>query len=118
MLVAWLRSERSGRIARAGRSSVASPTRPPSPRRPRARLSAAATNSRKSGAGRVGRDLNSGWNCERDEPRMIGELDDLDEPPLLEGAADHEPCIDERLAVGVVDLVAVAVALGDHRLPP
>ncbi len=30
--------------------------------RERARSSAAATNSRKSGAGRVGRDLNSGWN--------------------------------------------------------
>src|SRR6266511_3395196 len=33
-----------------------------SPARSRARPSAAPTNSRKSGAGRVGRDLNSGWN--------------------------------------------------------
>jgi hypothetical protein len=32
------------------------------PARERARSRAAATNSRKSGAGRVGRDLNSGWN--------------------------------------------------------
>jgi len=32
------------------------------PLRERARSSAAPTNSRKSGAGRVGRDLNSGWN--------------------------------------------------------
>ena len=30
----------------------------------RERTSAAATNSRNSGAGRSGRDLNSGWNCE------------------------------------------------------
>ena len=52
----------------------------------------------------------------RDEPRMLRQLDDLDEPALLEGAADHEPGLDERLAVGVVDLVAVAVALRDHRL--
>src|SRR5205823_7023374 len=33
-----------------------------SPARDRARSSAAATKPRKSGAGRVGRDLNSGWN--------------------------------------------------------
>src|SRR5439155_23265529 len=32
------------------------------PDRSRARARAAPTNSRKSGAGRVGRDLNSGWN--------------------------------------------------------
>ena len=32
--------------------------------RVRDRWSAASTNSRNSGAGRVGRDLNSGWNCE------------------------------------------------------
>ena len=32
------------------------------PERARLRSSAATTNSRKSGAGRVGRDLNSGWN--------------------------------------------------------
>jgi hypothetical protein len=32
------------------------------PARARERSSAAAANSRKSGAGRVGRDLNSGWN--------------------------------------------------------
>src|SRR5262249_48518351 len=29
-----------------------------------ARFAAAPTNSRKSGSGRVGRELNSGWNCE------------------------------------------------------
>ena len=34
----------------------------PTADRSRERSSAAPTNSRKSGAGRVGRDLNSGWN--------------------------------------------------------
>ena len=47
---------------------------------------------------------------------MVGQLDDLDEAALLERAADDEPAVDELLPVGVVDLVAVAVALGDHRL--
>ena len=37
--------------------------RGPSPRCP-ARSAAAPTNSRNSGSGRVGRELNSGWNCE------------------------------------------------------
>ena len=40
--------------------AAARPTEP----RARARASAAPTKSRKSGAGRVGRDLNSGWNCD------------------------------------------------------
>ena len=52
----------------------------------------------------------------RDEPRVVGELDDLDEPALLERPADDEAALDELLAVRVVDLVAVPVALGDHRL--
>ncbi len=84
--------------------------------RARARSSAAATNSRKSGAGRVGRDLNSGWNCEATNHGWSGSSIDLDEPALLEGAADDEPGVDQLLAEGVVHLVAVAVALGDHRL--
>src|SRR5436190_8852822 len=36
----------------------------PSGTRPRARSSAARTNSRNSGCGRSGRELNSGWNCD------------------------------------------------------
>ena len=35
----------------------------------------------------------------RDEPRMVGQLDDLDEPALLERPADDEPRLDEPLAV-------------------
>ena len=51
-----------------------------------------------------------------DEPRVIGQLDDLDEPALLERARDDEAGVDELLAVVVVDLVAVPVALVDDRL--
>src|SRR5262249_54519184 len=36
--------------------------------------------------------------------------------PFLERPADDEPVLDELRAVGVVDLVAVPVALGDDRL--
>ena len=95
---------------------MASSTRPPTPRRSRERSSAAPTNSRKSGAGRVGPRLELGVELRGDEPRMIGQLDHLDEAALLEGAADREARVDELLAVGVVHLVAVAVALGDDRL--
>ena len=52
----------------------------------------------------------------RDEPRMVGQLDDLDEPALLERARDDEPVLDELVAELVVDLVAVPVALVDRRL--
>ena len=52
----------------------------------------------------------------RDEPRVVGQLDDLDQPPLLERARDDEARVDELLAVLVVDLVAVAVALVDDGL--
>src|SRR4051812_31689703 len=51
-----------------------------------------------------------------DEPRMVGELDDLDEAPLLERAADDEAAVEQLLAIGVVHLVAMPVTLGDHRL--
>ena len=46
------------RIGGGGRYAAVART----PERARLRSSAATTNSRKSGAGRVGRDLNSGWN--------------------------------------------------------
>jgi hypothetical protein len=52
----------------------------------------------------------------RDEPRMVGKLDDLNEPPFLEGAGHGEPGGRQLLAVEVVDLVAVPVALEDHRV--
>ena len=60
--------------------------------------------------------LELGMELRGDEPWVVGQLDDLDEPALLERPADHEARVDELLAVGVVDLVAVPVTLGDHRL--
>src|SRR3954449_10881635 len=50
------------------------------------------------------------------EPRMVRQLDDLDEAAALKRARDHEPCIDELRAVVVVDLVPVPVPLVDDRL--
>ncbi len=47
---------------------------------------------------------------------MLGKLDDLDEPPLLERARDDEAGLHEPLAIEVVHLIAVPVSLQDHRL--
>ena len=52
----------------------------------------------------------------RDEPRMLGQLDDLDEPTLLERPAHDEARVDDPVAERVVHLVAVAVPLVDRRL--
>src|SRR6266540_2374667 len=51
-----------------------------------------------------------------DEPRMIGKLDDLDEPSRLERSRHHQPSLDECRPVVVVDLVAMTVPLVDDRL--
>src|SRR5581483_560795 len=51
----------------------------------------------------------------RDEPRMVGELDDLHEPAVEVGAADEETGVDEPLAVGVVHLVPVTMPPRDDR---
>ena len=75
-----------------------------------------ATNSRNSGAGRSGRDLNSGWYCEATKngwswismistSRSSGDVPEITRPGGL-----------EPLAQEVVDLVAVAVALVDDGL--
>ena len=47
---------------------------------------------------------------------MIRQLDDLDEPALLERPGDDEAGVDKLLAVEVVHLVAVAMALEDDRV--
>ena len=87
---------RRSRPRRAARRAGASPsaTRDPAGpravvsarRSPAARSSAAAMKSRNSGAGRSGRDLNSGWNCEADEERVIVELDHLHQALVGRGA--------------------------------
>src|SRR5262245_32067538 len=52
-----------------------------------------------------------------DEPRMVGQLDDLDELLLRPDPGDLESALLERVQVVVVDLVAVPVALADDPLP-
>ena len=102
------RSRRRGRTA--PRTSVCSGTS--------ACASAAPTNSRNSGAGRSGRDLNSGWYCEATKngcrrrgssiastSRSSGDVPEQTSPARLEPPAQV-----------VVDLVAMAVALVDDRL--
>src|SRR5437868_1665457 len=60
--------------------------------------------------------LELGMELAGDEPGMSWQLDDFDETTLLEGSRDDEPRVDEASPEVVVDLVAVPVALVDHRL--
>src|SRR6266567_6645682 len=50
------------------------------------------------------------------EPRVVGQLDDLDEPAVRREAAQDEARLLQHLPVLVVELEAVAVALVDHLL--
>src|SRR5882762_9553301 len=52
----------------------------------------------------------------RDEPRMVGQLDDLDQAAFLERSGDHQASLRERRPIVVVDLVTVPVALVHDRL--
>ena len=106
-------------VAPAPRETATSPSSAAQRLALRARARARrATKSRNSGAGRSGRDLNSGWYCEATKngcvsrgssiastSRSSGEVPEHDQPGGL-----------EPLAQVVVDLVAVAVALVDDRL--
>src|SRR6267142_5906307 len=60
--------------------------------------------------------LELGMELAGDEPGMVRELDDLDQPALLKRARHDEAGVDEPRPEVVVDLVAVPVALVDHRL--
>jgi molecular chaperone IbpA len=48
-----------------------------------------------------------------DEPRMIRPLDDLGQQPIGRHAREDQPALFQRLAIGGVHFVAVAVALAD-----
>src|ERR1035441_7735563 len=50
-----------------------------------------------------------------DEERMVSQLDDLDEPAVGRGAREHDTGSGERVAIVVVEVEAVAVALGNRR---
>lgn len=49
-----------------------------------------------------------------DEERVIGEFDDLDEAVVRGNSANPKTSIDEFAAIGIVELVAVTVALVDQ----
>src|SRR6266481_1364129 len=51
-----------------------------------------------------------------DEPRMVGELDDLDQRLIRRDAAENQPGAAELLAIRVVELVAVAMPFVDLAL--
>ena len=57
--------------------------------------------------------LQFGVELDADEPRMVGALDDLGQLAVGRHAGEDQPLFLERVAVVDVDLVAVAVALGD-----
>ena len=88
-------------------------------RRPRGRARGRArprrTRGRAAPAG-SGRDLNSGWNCDATNHGWSGSSTISTSRPSWNVPLTTSPRVDELLAVGVVHLVAVAVALGDHRL--
>ena len=45
----------------------------------------------------------------RDEPRVVGELDDLDQPSIRRDAAEGHPGVAKHLSILVVELEAMAV---------
>ena len=60
--------------------------------------------------------LELGMELAGDEPRVVGQLDDLDEAAVRRLAGQHHARGLERLAVAVVHLEAVAMALVDDLL--
>ena len=68
-----------------------------------------AISSRNSGCGRSGRLLNSGWACVADPERVVGQLDELDEPLVGRRAAAPQAGRLELGPVLRVELVAVTV---------
>jgi hypothetical protein len=51
---------------------------------------------------------------DRHEPRVLRQLGDFDELAVGRDARDDEPVVLDRLEVGLVELVAVAVALASR----
>src|SRR4029077_15400116 len=106
---------------------------PPSAGSSPACVVAAPTNSRNSGSGRFGRELNSGWNWEATKkggsgnsiistrrPSGGGPPQPRPRPPTRGSVGGGPPAaqapVPEPAAQLVVDLVTVAVALVDDRL--
>ena len=81
--------------------------------RPSARWSAASTQPEEQRVRPVGARLELGVRLGPHEVRVRRELDELDEPAVGRGAAAAQPDVLEPRAVPRVELVAVAVPLGD-----
>ena len=79
---------------------------------------AAAMNEAKSGCGVEGARLQLGVILHADEPRVAFELDRLGQEAVGRHAGEADAVLLEPVAVVDVDLVAVAVALGDLGAPP
>ena len=73
-------------------------------------------NSRKSGCARLGRDLNSGWNCTPTNHGCSGTSTISTSRSFGAQAGQLQTGVGERLTEDVVELIAVAVALVNHRL--
>src|SRR4051812_3620676 len=58
--------------------------------------------------------LELGMELHRHVPRVLRQLEDLDELPVQRAADDLQPLVGQRLLVEAVELVAVAMALVDH----
>ena len=84
-------------------------------RRPRDRCFSSAAPMKPANSGCDGRRLRLELRMELHghEPGMVGQLDDLDQRAVGAGAGDLQAVGRELLAVDVVELVAVAVPLGD-----
>ena len=72
---------------------------------------AAAMKPANSGWAAVGFALEFRMELHRHEPRMVGQLDDLDQRAVGAGAGEHHAVGRELLAVDVVELVAMAMPL-------
>ena len=98
----WSRS--AGRRRRSSAAAPGAGRRAPSPRR---------TKPRNSGCGPVRAGLELRVRLGRDEPRVVGQLDELHQPTVGREPGEGHAGVAEDLAVGVGELEAVAVALVD-----
>ena len=59
--------------------------------------------------------LKFGMELARDEKWMLFELDDFDQLAVRRKTAEHETSLLEFLAIGVVELITMAVTFVDHE---
>ena len=79
---------------------------------------AAPMKEANSGCGSNGRDFSSGVKLDAEKPGMVGIFDDLRQDAVRRHAGEGQPDLFQPLAIGGVDLVAVAVALRRSQWSP